>query len=150
MAQTSDGLSMVDCKVEYSTNGTTYNDISGFSGSVEGTEQTRQTGVVYTFDGDVAIIRAGKREPLELTFNIVYTEGTGDPWELLRPYFEAGSAVYFRYSPKGGDATEFQFTSGAGYIISFPYPGGTSEGGDPVMQAWTFQTPQVTKAVVGA
>jgi hypothetical protein len=148
MAQTTDGLSMVDCQIEYSTNGADYTDISGFGGSVEGTEQTRQTGLVYTFDGDTAIIRAGKREPLELQFNIVYTEGTGDPWEILRPYFEAGSAVYFRWSPKGGDSTEFQFTTDAGYITSFPYPGGTAEGGDPIMGTWTHQTPKVTKAAV--
>jgi len=150
MAQTTGGMSMVINKLEFSTNASDWTDISGSSGSVDGAEQSRQSGEAYTFSGDTAIVRAGKREPMELGFNIVYTVSTADAWEICRPYFEAGSAVYFRWSPEGGEAGDFQFTSAAGYITSFPYPSGEAGAGDPVMESMTFRTPYVTKATVGA
>ena len=148
MAQTTGGLSMAIAKLEFSSNNSDWTDISGTSGNVQGTDQSRQSGEGYTFDGDTAIVTAGKREPMELQFDVVYTEGTAEAWELIRPYFEAGSAVYFRWSPKGGDSTEFQYTGDAGYITSFPYPAGDAASGDPIMGTWTYKTPKVTKAAV--
>lgn len=148
MTQTTDGLSMVDCSVEYSLNGSDWTDISGFAASAEPDGGERQTAEAYTFDGDVAVVRAGKRDPLELTYKIVYTEGTADPYAALLPYYEAGSQVYFRHSPKGGDSTEFMFTSDAGYITKMLPPGGEAEGGDVIMTEIAFKTPKYIKSTV--
>jgi len=148
MAQTTNGFSFTDCKVEYSTNGSDYTDLSGTASVVEGGDQPRISGEGYTFDGDTALVTYGKREPMELTFGYVHTEGTAEAWELLRPLFEGGSTCYFRWSPKGGNTDDFQYTTDAGQIIRFPYPVGDASSGDPVMGNVVFKTPKVTKSAV--
>jgi len=148
MAQTEGGISFVDCKVETSPDDSVWTDISGFNASVALGGGSRQTGEAYTFDGDTAIIKGGKREPLEITVRVVYTEGASDPFEVVRALYEAGSDFYVRWSPKGGDSSEFLFTSDAGIITNPPYPSGEAGSGDPVMIEFTLKTPKVTKSVV--
>lgn len=147
MAQTEEALSMAAAKVYWSDDGSTWKDISGYANSVEDATQERNTGVGYTFDGDTGIIKVGKRVPLNLKFNLVHAEEAGG-LEELRPYFEAGSAVYFLWIPKGSTAGNFKYTTEAGYIDSFPYPAGDAESGDPVAAQVGFITPAVTKGTV--
>ena len=71
MAQTTNQIAMAAAKVEVSTDGSSYTDISGHEQSVEVPAQTRISGQVYTHDGDTALIAGGKREPIEVTVNIV-------------------------------------------------------------------------------
>lgn len=148
MAQTTNGISMKDCKLEGSTNGSTWADISGFAASIETDGGDRQTGEDYTFDGDTAIITKGKREPIDLTAKVVYTEGASDPFEAVRAAYEAGTPYYLRWSPKGGGLSTFQYTTPAGVVTSFPYPGGEAGSADPVMIEFTLKVPYVTKAAV--
>ncbi len=148
MAQTEDGMSFADCKVETSTDGSDWTDISGFAASVAVSGGDRQSGETYTFDGDTPIIGGGKREPLEVTVRVVYTEGASDPFEIVRPVYEAKSDFYVRWSPKGGASSEFMFTSDAGIITNAPYPGGESGSGNLVMFEFTLKTPKVAKDAV--
>lgn len=148
MAQTSDSMSFKDCKIEISTNGTTWTDISGFANALGINGGERQVGEVFTFDGDTAIIRGGKRSPLEITVKAVYTEGASDPFETVRTAYEAGSALYVRWSPQGGQSGEFQFTSDSGIVTSAPYPVGESGSADVVLFEFTVKTSKVTKSVV--
>ena len=148
MAQTTDAISFKNVKVEVSTDGTTWTDISGFANSVEIGGGDRQTGEVYTFDGDTAIITTGKREPLEITVKAVYTEGANDPFEVVRAAYEGGTSLYVRWSPKGGTTGDFQFESDAGYVTNAIYPQGEAGSGDPVVVEFTVKTPKVTKGVV--
>jgi len=146
MAQTANAISLKDCKVEVSTNGSTWTDISGFATSVEVGGGDRQTAEAYTFDGDTAIVASGKREPVEVTVKVVYTEGTSEPFETVCAAYEAGSDFYVRWSPKGGQAGEFLFTSGKGIIKSLTYPQGEAGSGDPVLVEFTLVTPSITKS----
>ncbi len=133
--------------MEVSTNGTTWTDISGFANSIEVSGGERQIGEAYTFDGDTALLTSGKREPVEVTVRVVYTEGTSEPFEVVRAAYEDGSSVYVRWSPKGGSAGNFQFTTAAGLVSSLTYPAG-EVGGDPVMVEFTVKTPGISKSVV--
>ena len=115
MAQTTDQVSMGCGQLEISTDNSNWTDISGTSQSIEGTEATRMTGEAYTFDGDMALIGGGKREPMELTCNIVYTETDAEGYEQARAIFESsdcGNSVCVRYSPGGGNADDEILTSG--------------------------------------
>lgn len=158
MAQTTDQVSMADGDVEYSTNGTAWTSISGSITSVEDTTQTRMSGETYTLDGDTALITYGKREPMELTFKAVYTEQSGEAFEVVRALFEAGTAVYFRWSPKGiGASGRFVFTTAngtgaaAGFkITEFTYPGQDATSGDPVMTGWKLKVPAVQKTTTAS
>ncbi len=148
MAQTTGAISFKDVKVEISPDNSVWTDISGFASTITVDGGERATGVKYTFDGDTAILRSAKRGPLTITTNIAYTEGASDPTEVIRAIYEAGSDFYERWSPKGGDSTEFLYTSDAGVVKSPLYPSGDAESGDPVMVDFVLETPKVTKSAV--
>ena len=58
MAQTTGATTARAATVGYSSDGSSWTDISGFAMAVTGASQDRMSGEVYTFDGDTAIIGA--------------------------------------------------------------------------------------------
>lgn len=147
MAQTTGATTARAATVGYSSDGSSWTDISGFAIAVTGASQDRMSGEVYTFDGDTAIIGAGKREPMEIEISYVYTEGGSDPFEVLRPIYEAATAYYFRWTVKAATTGNFRFTTPACYITSFGYPEIEAENaGDPVPGSLTIRPGYVTKA----
>ena len=147
MAQTTNAYTMKDAKVEVSSNGTTYTDISGFANEVTVSGGERMSGEVYTVDGDTALVGIGKRQPVDIAVSVVYTEGTGDPFETLRAAYEAGSTYYVRWSPRGGQTGEFQFTA-SGPVTAFEYPDGEAGSGDPITVSFTVRAAGITKSTV--
>ena len=153
MAQTTDQVSMGCGKLEISINNTDWTDISGTSQSIEGTEATRMTGEAYTFDGDTALIGGGKREPMELTCNIVYTETDADGYEVTRNIFETvgcDTEFYVRWSPRGGSAGDEQITTGEGRVVGFTYPPMDASAGGPIMAAFTVKVPGVATTIIAS
>lgn len=152
MAQTTGAMSAVANKVEISANGSSWTDISGFGTSVESSELERQSGESYTFDGDTAIVTYGKLGPIDVTVNGLFTEGTGDPFEVVRGYAQAagGSTVYVRWSPAGGTAGKFQFATSASKVTTFKFPDVDASSGDPVPFTFTVRAASITKSVVSS
>ena len=155
MAQTTGALPKSSFQVEVSTDGATWTDISGSASSVEEPEQARKSGEAFTALGDVAVIVSGKREPMEIVVNGVYTEETDEMFEVLRDIHEAGGAVYFRYASQGGATGAFQYTAcgDAGTAIpvvltNLKYPGFEADSGDVVMTSFTVKTPALAKAAI--
>lgn len=149
MPQTTTALSAVDAKIEFSTDGTTWIDISGSSNSIEPGEQSRQSGEVYTFQGDTAIITAGKREPLEIEVKVVFTPTAGEAWATVRPAFEAaGGKGYLRWSPQGGSTGQKQYTTDAGVLTSLTYPPAVADDANPIMTGFKLKTPKVTESTI--
>lgn len=148
----------VDATLEISHDGLTWVDISGTSNSVEPGGQTRMTGTAYTFGRDLATITSGKREPLEITVNALYTEDPTDTFETIRPWFQSGQRVYFRYSPLGVGATGRAVytttndgnTPGAAVVSSFDYPEISAESADPVALSFQLTTPGLLRTVTGS
>jgi len=141
-------MSFAKTKVEISTNGTTWTDISGAATAVSVSGGDRQTGEAYPLNADVAVITTGKRDPIEVTVKALYTEGTSDAYETVRGAYEGGTSLYVRWSPAGGGTGKFQYATDAGIVTNAVYPTGESSGGDPVMFEFTVKTPKVTKSVV--
>lgn len=139
---------MKNCKLETSANGTSWTDISSSANSVTVDGGERMTEDLYTFGVDVATLTTGPREPLEVTVRLVYSEGSSDPFETVRAAYEAGSSFYVRWSPKGGATGEFQYTTDAGVVTSFTYPGGESGSAEAIMCEFVLRTPKVTKSAV--
>lgn len=150
MTQTTDALSMKDCSIEISINASTWTDISGYTNRISPGGKTREAGEAHTFDGETPIVKGGKMGGIDVSATIVYTEDANSPWDDLNGYMDAGTPLYIRWSPKGGDATEFMITSGAGIITSLGMPGGESQSGDPVVVDFTVRVPSLTKSVVSA
>ena len=110
MAQYTGALSWKDSQIEISFNsGGAFTDISGWTSELQIPPGVRKSGEIYTSDGDVAIITAGKREPMEIVCMIGYSEGASDAFELIRASWEAAETDnQIQWSPKGGGSTQFQ------------------------------------------
>lgn len=147
MTQTTGAISFKSCKIEASVNGSSWTDISGFANeiTVEGGE--RQTGEENTFDGETPILLAGKRGSYTIKAKIVYTEGASDPQEVARAAYEAASAYYLRWSPKGQSTGTFLYTSSVGVLTSHTYPGGNAKSGEIVLMDLTLKCGTITKSV---
>lgn len=147
MAQTTGGMNSVNGKVELSTDGIpTWTDISGFLNMVDPGQGVRQTGDVFTADGDTPIIGAGKRERLTLTVNIVYTEGGSDPFKTIQTAFENGDVdIQLRWSPNGGGVGDYQFTSAQGHVSNFSYPPVDPSNAAPIVLSFQLATPYYTQ-----
>ncbi len=154
---TTGAFAAVDADIELSTDGTTWTNIGGEATSVEGAEQKRMTGTAYVFAADVGIVSQGKREPMEVTANALYTEGAGEAFEVVRPFFQAGTKIYFRYSPKGigasgravYPASNDGSTAGAVPISSFTYPDITADSADPVVFTFKVMVPAFVRTTTG-
>lgn len=136
MAQTTSAISGAANVVEYSVNGSSWTDISGFSQSVEVDAQARANGAAYTFDGDAAIVTFGKLEPFTITVNVVYTEDASSVYEALLSVFQAagGGAFYLRWTPAGQTAGNNVFTTPSTKISEFPVGVNVdASSGDPLM-----------------
>lgn len=139
---------MKNNKVEISTNGTTWTNVTTSANSISVDGGERMTEDLFVFGADVAEIMSGPREPLEVTLRVVYSEGANEAWETIRAQYESGGLLYVRWSPRGGTTGQFQFTTDAGAITSFGYPVGEAEGAEPVLCEVVVRTPKITKSVV--
>jgi len=150
MAQTTGGKTFTDAVIEYSLNdGTAWTDMSGFTSKVENSGGDRQTGEIYTADGDTAIIGQGKREPTETKITVVFTEATADPFYVIEAYHKAGSPVAVRWASDGTAAGAFQFTTDVTYavLVNISHPGGDVAPGDPIVTEMIVKASEVDLAV---
>ena len=153
MAQVAAGdviRSMRAANVEYSTDGSAFTDFSGYAQSVEASGEERDSGEIYTFSGDTPILGYGKLGACEVTINVVYTEDASHVYQFLRNCLEDCTEMYFRWSPLGGDAGEWQWTTGVGIITACPPPSGEANGADPVAVSVTGRFPSASKANVAS
>jgi hypothetical protein len=153
MAQTTGAVANACAKVWISTDNITYTDISGVAQSVADTEQTRISGEAYTFTGEGAIVKSGKKEPLELTFTIVYSETDAEAYQVVRQLFETATCspnFYVRWSPRGGAADDEQITSGAGVITAFTYPPADATQGGPIITGFKVKVGDLTTTIIAS
>ena len=152
MAQTSGGISFVGAKIEISANFSDWTDISGFVGAVTVAGGDRNYGEYFTADGDTPIVKAGKRTGIDLTINYAYTEGASDPFKTALDEYEtaAGGQLHARFSPKGGDSTEYLFTCDQyNTVLVHPgYPQGAVDPGDVVNNDMVFRTAKLDQSAV--
>jgi len=149
MAQTTGGMSPTNMSVWTSPDGSTWTDVSGYANSVELDGGERETGNAYTFDGDTAIIKAGKRAPITVTVRGVYTETADEFYDEVVDAYEAGTDFYIRWSPGGGDAGDLGYTTSAGIVKNAPYPTGATDDATPVMTELVLECSSVTEAAIG-
>jgi hypothetical protein len=146
-------MSGIASKIEISTNGSTWVDISGATNMVDVPEQSRMSGAAYTFDGDGAVLARGKREPIDLTVTIIYTEvDSTEPFEVVRGLHETddGADIYLRWSPDGGGTGDNQYSTGASNLSGFQYPPVNSASGDPIVTTFTVTAALITTAAVSS
>lgn len=147
MAQTTSARSMRNVKLEYMT-GATWNDISGVANSVEVSGGDRSAGEVYTADGDTPLIGYGKREPIDVEANIVYSDNSTEAWAMLEPLYVAGTNLRLRWAVNGLATGSFRFVADTCNITQFGYPGGQVEDGAPILVNMAVKTAKITWATI--
>lgn len=144
--QTTGAASMRNCVVEYSTNGTSWTDVSGVANKVTPGGYERESGEAYTGVSDDPIVTLGKNTPFELEVDVVYSEASADGYELLRTLKEAGTAIRVRWQPKGRATSNYRWTTGTGYLTAAPAPGGDLGDGKPILSTFAGRFPNVVAA----
>jgi hypothetical protein len=149
MAQTTAQVPNAFAKVEVSTNGSAWTDISGSANKVDIGPQDRAVGSAFTFDGDGAVLTSGKRQPVDVTVTAIYTETAGEAYETVRAWHETtdGATVYVRWTPLDETAVAGHgvYSTGAGKLKSFPYPPVDSGSGDPIIVSFTVTAALITR-----
>lgn len=155
MAQTTGAMSSKKMIVEYALDSppSTFVVISGSATSVATSGGARMTGTAYTADGDTAVVVSGKREPVEVTVNFIYTEAAGTPnaWADLYTVYANGNGACVRWSVEDYSVSpEKRYTTastaGTAAIVpisQFMYPNPDAASGDVVMGSMTLLTPNI-------
>ena len=150
MPQTTGAISWSDCKIQISNDIFVAHDVdvSGFSNSVKVSGGERATAEFFTVYGDTPIVTKGKRSALEITVQVVYTEGVAEAYEVVRALYESGGLLSIKWSPKGGSTGKFSYLTSPGYITKPPYPGGASDSADALSFEISLKATLITKSVV--
>lgn len=150
--QSTGAMSPVDVYVAFSADGSTWVDVSGTANSVQVSGGERVTGAAYTFAGDTPILKRGKKGPITITCRAVYDENATNAFQkALTSYDTAGGGdFYVRWSPGGGDAGDFGYTSSVGTVKSCVYPSAdVAASGDPILFEIVVECGTVLKSTIG-
>ena len=146
MAQTTDGISSREFKIESSTDGSAWTDRSGFACKITPSGGERDSGKKHTFDGDPPILVRGKIDAKMLAVEFVYTEGGSDFWTAAYTAYMNNTAFYLRWHPKGGQTGEYKFTTTAGIVKNCAEPAGDADSADVVLGRFDLEVASITQA----
>lgn len=135
-------------KLEYSTNYTTYTDVSGSSNSIKVNGGDRKSGEAWTFDGDTPVVTPGKLEPVEITFRSLFVDSSTGVFAVISGLKAACTPMNVRWAYDTDTTGGWRFTTSTGYVISCKPPAAEAESGDPLAFEWTVKAPGVTEAVI--
>jgi len=138
---------MKNCKIELSTNNSTWTDISSDTNSVSmsGFElESEATGVFGQAKKEQTI---GGYAIGTVTVRSMYAESTTGAWGLAHAAYTNRTALYVRWSPRGGTTGQYRYTSDAGYVKSPVWPVG-EDGAAAVMPEIVLETPFVTQTTI--
>ena len=143
------GITFRNAKIEASVDGgTTWNNISGLTNSVNVGGGDREIGTFFDAENDTPSLGAGKRAELEITVRVKYTETDSEAHGILAAAYENATETMIRYSPKGGASGDRMYTSTAGYVKTNPYPGQEVEVGQPMRTEFAIVVPKLVKSLV--
>ena len=145
MAQSTTAISGKDLAVEQSVDGSTWVDVSGEATKISVSGGERITGSVHTADGDTPILKAGKRNPITVTLEAVYTETGDEAYDDANDAYEGASAHYLRWFPAGTTAANLKYTTAAGIVKNPVYPDIDPSSGDPVLVTIVLETTLITE-----
>lgn len=145
MAQTTGAVTGAAGSISIKVNAGAYVDISGSSQSVDAPTVTRITGEAYTLDTDYAITTVGKREPVEVTVNIVYTETAAEAWLTVQDAFVQNQTVQLKWLPKGSASGADQYeTATDSRITSLNYAPIDASSAGPIMCQFVVRSSTIT------
>lgn len=148
MAQTADGMSFLNHKIEVKIAGGSFVDHGGTTNKLEVSGFERVIGEAFTQVGTSPIVTAGKLGSGEIKLTFVYSETVGEAWKILYDAYLAGTQAQVQWTPKGSGTGSFQFTSALGYLKNVTPPQGESSSGDPILCEATLVTGSYARAAL--
>jgi hypothetical protein len=158
MAQTTGAIAQAGFKVEVSTDGSSWTDVSGTAATVAADGGEIKVGNQHTAEGDQAVVvSSNKAEPITLTAKALYTEAVGEAWAVVDAVYRAADKrIYMRYSPAGGNEGDLRFVTAVGGVaaavplVSCLPPEMDAGGEDPAMFEFSVMTPGLLSEAVPA
>jgi hypothetical protein len=138
---------MKNCKVEFSTNGSTWTDISSDSNAVSMSGFDLETEAVGVFGDAKKVQTAGGYAIGTITVRAMYAESTTGAWGMAQAAHTNRTALYVRWSPRGGTTGQYRFTSDSGYVKSPVWPVG-EDGAAAIMPEVVIETPFVSQTSI--
>lgn len=138
---------MKNCKVEFSSGGTTWTDVSDEANSVSMSGFELETEATPVFGEAKKVQTVGGFAIGTVTIRAMYAETTTGAWGLANSAYTNRTTLYVRWSPRGGTTGQYRYTSDAGYVKSPVWPVG-EEGATAVMPEVVIETPFVTQTVI--
>ncbi len=148
MPQTTDGFSMKNAKIEFSTDGLAWTDGSGHSNGIAWDGGERDTEGTTTFLGDKRILTQGKKGIATVTAKVVCTEGAADIAIAAQAAYDNGTPFYLRWSPRGGASGQKMYTTDAGIVKKPVIPQGESGSAAACLADIVLETPGITPSAV--
>jgi len=146
MAQTTGAVTGAASTISVKINAAaTFTDISGSTQSIDAPTSTRITGEAYTLEGDIALTTVGKREPVEVTVNVIYTEVSTEAFLLLQDAFVNNHTCQLKWLPKGtGSGNDDYTTATDSRITSLQYAPIDASGAGPIMCQFVVRSSAIT------
>lgn len=141
------GYTMKNCKVEFSTNNSTWTDISAESNSVAMSGFELETEGTPVFGVAKKDQTAGGYALGTVTIRTMYAETTTGAWGLAHSAWVNRTPLYVRWSPRGGTTGNYRYTSDAGYVKNPVWPVG-EDGAAAIMPEVVLETPFVTQTSI--
>lgn len=138
---------MKNCKVEFSTNNSTWVDISDESNSVTMSGFELETEATPVFGEAKKVQTVGGYALGTITIRTMYAETTSGAWGLADDAYNNRTELYVRWSPRGGTTGHYLYTSDSGYVKNPVWPVG-EDGAAAIMPEVAIETPFVTKTTV--
>lgn len=152
MAQTTDHVPLSHGLVELSINGSSWTDMSPTFVRLPPTDNARKIDWTWTVDGDTPLLGAGKREGVLWTMDWVYTETDAEAYEMVRNQHEIadGGPIWFRYSPRGGNAGDERIESAEGRVVNFQFPPIDASAAGVKIVSVTIAVPYTTTTIIAS
>ena len=136
-----------NAKVELSADSTTWTDVSADANMVEVSGFDLETEGTPVFGQGKRLQTVGNFDLGTVTLKALYAESTSAAWGMANTAFEARSALYIRWSPKGGTTGDYRYTSDAGYVKQPVWAGGEANA-SPIMPEIVIETPWITRSTI--
>lgn len=157
MAQTTSAIPKSNYKVEVSTDGSSWTDISGNGATVEIDGGEQMIGEQQTAAGNVpVVVPSHKTSAVTANVSVLYTETAGEAFKVVWDrYISTNKTLYFRYSPKGGASGDWRYVASnnadsafACPIISCLPPDMDAGSGDPAMAEFSVTAPKFVREAI--
>lgn len=146
MPKTSNAVAQACAKVEIQPGCTgTWYDIGSEATTVTLPEETVNTGLMYVFDDDRAILTHGKKQPISATVSGAFTNGATEAFNQVRAIWQTAGCerkICLRVTPEGGTVGDLEIYVGdpthEALLVGFKPPDVDAGSGDPAAFSFTL------------